>query len=733
MPQGVIDPRRYRSYHNDGHGCTDGDGGSVGDSGTHEEMSGSAHNVVQARDVSGGVHIHHAIGQELPTPRQLPADVVHFIDRETHIARLDAWLDSAHDGTPPVEVIAGIGGVGKTSLAAHWAHRVRGRFPDGDLYLDLRGYHAKRSLSVEEALDRLLRAFDIPAERIPADADAQAALYRSLLHGRQMLILLDNAANVDQIRLLLPGTPTCRVLVTSRSQMAGLTAREGATRMPLDVLSPERAVELLRQVAGAERVDADPSAAADVAGYCGYLPLPLRIVAERLIASPHLALVDLAEELAESRERLNVLTADDDQFSTVRAVFSWSYRALDPNTARMFRLLGLPAGPDTGVLAAAVLAGVSTGAGRRLLHKLTGAHLLDEYRPQRFRFHDLLHVYAAECVANDETPDERRAALRRLVTWYARSARAAGQVLAPYFSSIPLGLDDSTGELPRFADRAAAQSWCDGERANLVAAVGQAAEAGEHDLAWQLPVALFGYFLVRRTINDFVTTHRIGIASARVVGNRLAEAWLRSSIVIAYSDLRRYDEVVDHLRAAVDAWRETGPQWRWGEAWALRDLGSAYRQLGRLDDAVEALDEALAMHIEEGDAFGEATALAALAITRHNLGQYDEALRHLERSIAIRRAEGDRRNIGKVLNDFGLVYGSMGRTDAAIDHLERAIEMHTELDYWYGEAVAHQRLGDVLDRAGRPEPARDHWQAAARLFDKLGDPSAEDIRARLAG
>jgi tetratricopeptide (TPR) repeat protein len=693
-------------------------------------MSGSAHNVVQSRDVFGGVHIHHAIGQELPTPRQLPADVVHFIDREANIARLDAWLDSPPEGVPTVKVISGTGGVGKTSLAAHWAHRVRGRFPDGDLYLDLRGFHEERSLTAEEALDRLLRAFDIPVERIPAGADAQAALYRSLLHARQILIFLDNAATVDQVRALLPGTPTCRVLVTSRSQMAGLTAREGAERMPLDTLSPESAVDLLRQIADADRVDGDPVAAAEVARYCGYLPLPLRIVTERLIASPYLSMADLAEELAQSRERLDVLATDEDQFSTVRAVFSWSYQALPPDTARMFRLLGLPNGPDTGVAAAAALAGVSTGAARRLLHGLVGIHLLEEYRQQRFRFHDLLRVYAAECVENDESADGRRAALRRLITWYARSAKAAAEVFAPHFSSIPIELDTSTGELPRFTDRAAALAWCDDERANLVAAVGQAAEAGEHDLAWQLPVALFGYFLVRRTASDFVTTHRTGIASARSLGNRLAEAWLLTSVAIAYEDLRQYDTAAEHLRRALDAWRQTGGP-RWCEAWTLRQLGSIYRALGRQDEAMPLLDRALAMHIEEGDAWGEATTLGGLALARYDLGEFDAALRHLEQAMAIRREMGDRRNIGKVLSDFGLVYGGMGRTDAAVEHLEQALEVHVELDYWHGEAVAHERLGDVLDQAGRTEQAHEHWQAAVLLYEKLGDVSAEDIRARL--
>src|SRR6266567_2006249 len=569
---------------------------------THNELSGSAANVVQARDISGGVHFHSG-SVPLPVPRQLPPDVMYFTNREKYMAQLHAWLDAPYQHIAPPEVIAGIGGVGKTSLAAHWAHQVRDRFPDGDLYVDLRGYHVERSISAEEALDQLLHALEVPTGRIPVGLDGKSALYRSILYDRRMLIILDNAATVEQIRPLLPGSPTCRVLVTSRSRLEGLTTREGAHRMPLDVLPPERAIDLLRQIAGEDRVQDDPAAAAELARYCGYLPLALRIAAERLVTSPYFSIADIVAQLADARERLNELGTDD-EFTTVRSVFSWSYRALPPDLARMFRLLGLPAGPDISVGAAAALADVTDRQARQQLDKLVGAHLLQEIGPQRYRFHDLLRVYSSECAEADESETDRQDAVRRMLTWYLHAVDVASHAIAPHIFRIPFHLPGPVGRTPEFSDRLAALRWCDAEKPNLMSTPGQAADIGEHVLAWQLPVVFLEFLLVRRPFLEWIATHQIGLESARLSGDLPAQAWLQTSVSIAHRELMQYELALENLQRALVDWRTIGI--RWAEAWALRDTGSIYRLLNRPDEAISVLLEALAIHTAEGDSWGQA-------------------------------------------------------------------------------------------------------------------------------
>jgi tetratricopeptide (TPR) repeat protein len=701
----------------------------VSDGETRNDVAGSAENIVQARDISGGVHFHYG-ATSLPVPRQLPPDVVYFTDRETYMAQLHAWLDTPCEDAAPAEVIAGTGGVGKTSLAAHWAHQVRDRFPDGDLYVDLRGYHVERAVSAEEALDQLLRTLGVSAERIPVGVDAKAALYRSLLHKRKMLIILDNAATVGQVRPLLPGSPSCRVLITSRSQLTGLTTREGAHRIPLDVLPPERAIQLLTQIVGAERMQDDHDALAELIRYCGYLPLALRIAAERLVTSPYFSVADIVAQLAEVRERLDILATDDD-FTTVRSVFYWSYRALPPDVARMFRLLGLPAGPDISARAAAVLAGVTEAKSRQLLDALVGAHLLQQVGPRRYRFHDLLRVYAAERAEADEPEVERRAAVYRLLTWYARSADAASGIIAPHLTRIPANLADSGDAPPEFPDRLAALHWCDEEYANIVAAVGQAEEMGEHSLVWQLPMVLFAYLLVRRPFIDWITTHNAGIASAELMNNVPAQVWLRTSVGLAHREVGEYDLALENFRLAVAGWRRIGQLW--GEAWALRDIGKTYHILGHIPEAIGAIEPALAIHIAEGDTWGEAVARTMLALAHHSLGHADEALADLHRALNIYRDHGDQRNVAGNMSNLGLVYGSLGQTEQAIEYLEQALAINRAVDFWHGEALAHERLGIVLRQADQIESSNEHLRAAAVLYDALGDPHADEVRDLLAG
>jgi tetratricopeptide (TPR) repeat protein len=699
----------------------------MSDGETRNDMTGSADNVVQARDISGGVHIHHG-APPLPVPRQLPPDIVYFTDREAYLAQLHAWLDTPYEYAAPPEVIAGIGGVGKTSLAAHWAHRVRDRFPDGDLYVDLRGYHLERAVTAEEALDQLLRGLGISAERIPVGVDAKAALYRSLLHNRTMLVILDNAATVDQIRPLLPGSPGCRVLVTSRSQLTGLTAREGAHRIPLDVMPPERAIELLTHIVGPERVQDDPDASAELVRYCGYLPLALRIAAEHLVTSPYFSVADIVAQLAQAHERLDTLATDDD-FTTVRSVFSWSYRALPPDVARAFRLLGLPTGPDISARAAAVLIGVTDAKARQLLTKLVDAHLLQRNESGRYRFHDLLRVYAAECAEADEPEAERRAAVHRLLIWYARAVDATSEAIAPHLNRVPANLPESGDAPPEFPDRLTALRWCDEEYPNIVAAAGQAAEMGEHSLVWQLPVVLFAYLLVRRPFTDWIAMHDAGIAAAESTGNPAAKVWLQTSIALPQREAQEYDLALENLRSAMVGWRRMRQPW--GEAWALRDIGRIYHLLDRVPEAVDAIESALAIHIAEGDTWGEAVARTMLALAHHSLGHADEALADLHRAIEIFRSHGDQRNVAGNMCNLGMVHSSVGQTEQAREYLEQALAINRAGDLWHGEAVAHEQLGVILRQSGQTESGDEHLRAAVLLYDSLGDPRADEVRALL--
>ncbi|HEX4703445.1 MAG TPA: tetratricopeptide repeat protein [Pseudonocardiaceae bacterium] len=689
------------------------DGGQVDNT-----MSGTATNMIQARDIAA-IHIG---GVALPIPHQLPPDIAPFVDREVAIEGLHSWLGESDSGVRRHVVVAGAGGVGKTALATHWAHQVRDRFPDGELYIDLRGYHPQDSLSTEEALNELLCAF-LPTERIPLGLGAKIGLYRSLLNERRILLLLDNAASPDQVRPLLPGAPTCRVLITSRSRLSALTTGEDGRPMPVDVLPPDRAVDLLRRVAGAERLDGAPAAAAELARLCGFLPLALRIIANRLAADPFQGVSDLVEELIGERDRLDGLIAEDDGSASVRAVFSWSYRILAPAAARMFRLLSLPAGGELSLAAAATLADVPPAEARRLLSALVGAHLVNEVGPRRYGFHDLLRLYSAECSHKDDSPTDRHAALRRYLDWTLNTAEAAGRVLYPHQIRSPLDGMEISGVTVPLTDAQQARVWLDEERTNLVAAVRQAAEVGEHGVAWRLPVALFGYFVVGKSWDDWIASFEIGLAAAQVLADRAAEAWLLTGVAVPHLDLGQFDIAADYFGLALAAWRDTGQEW--GELWALRDLGETLRRQGRFAESVGYLESALEIAVRTGDRNGESDTRVYLAEAYCGLGRLAEALDCARAALAI-SAENAR-----VLLTLSRVHRDLKQFDQALDHAGTAFEIWHRYNYRHGEAVIHNDIGEILQRLGRDTDARAHWTAALEIFEELDDPEAEKLRSLL--
>lgn len=416
------------------------------DRGTHNEFSGGAENVVQIGEVQGGVHLYRDQLSSSPlTPRQLPGTIPSFIGREADLAKLDDLADRRISGrSATIGIVTGSPGVGKTALAVHWAQRERARFPDGDLYFDLHGYSPGPSFTANDALSAFLLALDVPGKKIPRGVEAKSALFRSLLDDRQMLILLDNVTHPDEVRALLPSTPTCLLIVTSRSSLPGLVARNSACRIPLDMLPPADSSALLREVIGSDRTSEEPGAIGELADRCGHLPLALRIAGERVAAHPYLRLSDLLGQLASEADRLDVLEADGDEMSAIRAVFSWSYRALAPETARVFRMLGLHPGPTFSATATATLTGDSVVNVRRQLTALTNSYLLTEIDHDRYRFHDLLRVYAKERTDEEESRQQRESSLKGLLDWYLACADSADHVLTPMRRRIPLQPSVST-------------------------------------------------------------------------------------------------------------------------------------------------------------------------------------------------------------------------------------------------------------------------------------------------
>ena len=500
---------------------------------TSNQMSGTAHGVVQGRDFYGGVHLHtHGSGLSA-TPRQLPPDVTHFTGRRDHLAVLDSLLAEG-DRAMVVSTLSGMPGVGKTALAVHWAHGVRDRFPGGDLYANLRGYGPGVPASPTDVLEGFLWSLGVPPERVPPDPEARTAMYRTLLDGRRTLVVLDNARSAGQVRPLLPGSPGSMVVVTSRSLLSGLAARDGARRVVLDVLSAEEAGALLRRITGAVGSDAEPEAGPLIARHCAYLPLALRIVAERAAAHPLRPLSDLAHELTAERNRLDAIAVPDDEISEARTVFSWSYRNLLSQTAQVFRLLALPSGADISAEAAAALTGMTPQVLRRHLEALVDASLLREEEAGRYRFHDLLRAYAGERVVSDEPAEGRQQAMNRMLLWYVHVAAAARNAISARSPHSPFALPRRLGSqldpVLEFVDSDRAMRWYDAEAANLAAVVRQAADEGQQDVASWLPVVLRPYFQRRMSLGPWMATHTVALAAARAAGDKHAEAELHRGL-----------------------------------------------------------------------------------------------------------------------------------------------------------------------------------------------------------
>ncbi|MGW6933700.1 ATP-binding protein [Lentzea sp. NPDC054927] len=698
------------------------------------QLYGGASNVVQIRDVQGDLYVRQPEPSIRPViPHQLPADIRQFSGRENELRQLDALRveKSAAPSAVVICAIAGTAGVGKTALAVRWAHRARTHFPDGQLYVDLLGYSPDAPVTAAQALEGFLHALGVSGDAVPPRLDDQAALYRSLLDGRRMLVVLDNASTPEQVRPLVPGSSSCFALITSRSGLAGLIARNGAQRLTLDLLSHNESLSLLGDLVGDGRVAAEPHAATILVDQCGRLPLALRVAGERAASEPDLPLSELVVELQDERSRLDVLSSDDEQDAStaVRAVFSWSYRGLSPHSARLFRLLGLHPGPDFSAPVAAALAGVALPQAKRLLQTLAAAHLIQANGPGRYRFHDVLRLYSAELAESEEPAESRLEAARRMLGWYLHAAGAADHLLLPLFTAPMVELPEMPAAPPPFTSRREALAWCETEGANLAAAARYAAQLGEHSLAAKFPRVLWSYYDLRKPWTDWIATYELGLSSARFLGDDRSHAWIVRSLGVAYYDLQRFDKAAALFEESLTIRRNIGDLA--STPGSLDMLGSTYRKQGNVDAALECHREALAIRLEGGNKRGIAVTLNRLGSTYRDLGRFDESLDHLNRSLALRREIGDLHGQGFALHSIGATYEQLGQLNEAMEAYRQSLVVRTEIGDRRGEAEILYCLGSIQLRRGQADQARQAWTEALAILSDLGAPQASDVRRQL--
>jgi len=632
-----------------------------------------------------------------PRPAQLPGDISDFVGRAAALAQLSAALDDPRPRAMVITAIQGMAGVGKTALAVHWAHLVRDRFPDAQLFLDMHGHSARGQMTVREAFGRLLRALGVPGELVPDDEEEQAALYRTRLASRRVLIVLDNVANSDQVRPLLPGHGDCLVVVTTRNQLPGLVATEGARTLDLDVLPPTEALDLVSTVLGTDRVTAESDAAADLARRCAYLPLALRIAAANLVVRPQESIAGLVDEL--DHDRLAALSLDEDPGGAVRSAFDLSYGDLDTDQRRAFRRLGLVDGPDTTPRATAALLDVDVDQARRLLRDLARAHLVVATGGDRYRMHDLLREYAREHAGEDD-PDERDAAVLRLVRWYHRGARQAADLLG-----TPAG--------------SGARAWFEAERENLVAITGQAARSGRHELTWRLAEAQFA-FLELRHYNTFnLDVHKLGYAAAQAGGTDRDRAVMLHHLAVIHRERGRYDDALRLDERAYRLWSALGDMR--GEAATRNSLAHTYRLLSDYHASLSNAADALKLYRETGDRPGEGDALDNIAQAYWHLSRFGEALEYATEALRIRQISGDRRGEGQTLDSIAQIHVFRGAYPEAARYLLEALDIEQEIGDRQGEAETLDNLARTYQRiAFYPEALRTAQQAL-RLREEIGD------------
>jgi DNA-binding SARP family transcriptional activator/tetratricopeptide (TPR) repeat protein len=670
-------------------------------------------------------------GTQRPLPAQLPHEIPDFTGRHAELERLDALVTRDRGGIRTgvvITAITGMAGVGKTALAVHWAHRISEQFPGGQLYMNLRGFDPTGSaMKPAEAIRGFLDAFGITPQQLPASLEAQAALYRSLLAGSRVLVLLDNAADEDQVRPLLPGSPGCLVIVTSRNELPGLIVTEGAQPVVLDLLSVFEARQLLSRRIGESRITAEPQAVDRIIALCARLPLALMLVAARAATHPGFRLSALAAELREAGGSLDAFDGGD-QATNLRAVFSWSYQRLSVIGRSLFRLLGLHFGPDVSWPAVASLAGMPKEQVRRALAELTRAHLVTERIPGRFAFHDLLRAYATEVASSHDPDDHRYAARYRVLDHYLHTAYRADQLLNQHRDRLFTLTDISSGVTPESpADQKQALTWFESEHAALLQALRHAIGFDTH--IWQLAWALAPFFEYRGHWRDWRDSQSIALDASRRLSDKLAQALSHRLLGGAFCQLSDYDQARTHFQHALDLFEELGNNT--GQADVHRTVAWMLERLGLYSEALSHAQQALALFQAAGRRTGQARALNAVGWFHAQLGDYQEALVCCEQALDQQREIDDHFGLTETYDSLGYAHRQLGHHKEAITCYQQAVNLCGELGDRYNEADSLVSLGDAHYDFGDSELARIAWQRALTILEQLDHPRADRVRAKI--
>lgn len=659
-------------------------------------------------------------------PAQLPPDIATFTGRDRQIRELNAYLTAAdaHPTAARVTVISGTAGVGKTALAVHWSHHVRHRFPDGQLFYNLHGYSDTASKTAADALTSFLLALGMSPATVPLDIDARISQFRSMTANRRMLLVLDNVTSPDQVRPLIPANRHSAVVVTSRNDLSGLKVHDDALIVELDVLGDEEAVALLTKVLGGSAPETPPDMIDELARLCAHLPLALRIAAANISRGAYGTVKDYVTALSQGN-RLAELAIDGTRNTAVEAAFALSYAALPSRTARLFRLLGLVPGTDFTLDAAAALGASTADEARQELTRLATAHLVDRYEPGRYRFHDLLRLYAAERARDEESPEGLAEARQRLYDWYLLNVRAVVEQSHPHWARLPLGATSEGVTAASFADLASASGWLAAEHRNLVAAVHQAARSGPRPAAWLLTDAMRSYFWASGSMSDWLSCAQAAVTVAEEEGDAPGMAAATLSLANAHAFQGRDDALSLYARARSLA--DQG-EWKEGMASIRNNLAGYYLRLGQLNDAARYLTEGIKLDEEDGRLGMLGIKHVNLGAVYAQLGRLDSALRHLTRALEL-HPDTD----GMIALNLGEVCYLRGRFDDALRHLHRAHSLCEEAGSHAVELPCLTMLSEVHCDLGRYEEALALGKQALARSRDIGDPLAESVAHNALG